>query len=136
MSGNENRKAIIAYWWEKAHESLASAEREFDASAFVFAINRIYYAAFYAVSAALLSKGVTFKKHSAVRSSFHSEFIKTGHLPAEWGKYYDQLFRDRQEGDYIPLIDFKRSYIQTQLSRCKEFLNMIKPIIDDYLLHS
>jgi uncharacterized protein len=133
MSDNENRKVIIAYWWEKANESLLSAEREFKASAFVFAVNRIYYAAFYGVCAVLLSKGVTFKKHSAVRSSFHSEFIKTGILSSEWGKYYDQLFRDRQEGDYIPLIEFDHSYIKTQLSRCKEFLGVLKPLLDDYI---
>ena len=42
---------MVEYWWEKAKKSLKSANREFEAGAYDFAINRLYYAAFYGVSA-------------------------------------------------------------------------------------
>lgn len=72
-----------------AEDSLNSAQRELDAGALAFAVNRLYYAAFYGVSALLLERRYSFKKHSGVRSIFHKEIIKTGLLDTKWGKCYD-----------------------------------------------
>ena len=129
MSTEEQRREVVRYWWSKAEDSLASARREFEARAYDFAINRLYYAAFYAVSAALLERKLTFKKHTGVRATFHREFIKTGLLDVKWGKLYDQLFEDRQEGDYVALIAFDREYVEAQLSRCTQFLDELRPLI-------
>ena len=74
----EPRKDVVRYWWSKAEESLASAHREIEAGSYAFAVNRVYYAAFYGVSAALLDRHLSFSKHSGVRAVFHREFIKTG----------------------------------------------------------
>jgi uncharacterized protein (UPF0332 family) len=94
-----------------------------------FAVNRLYYAAFYAVSAALLERQRSFRKHSGVRAAFHREFIRTGLLDVEWGKFYDRLFEDRQEGDYLALVSFEQNYIEAQLIRCAEFLENLRPLI-------
>lgn len=56
MSADEQRAEVIRYWWSQAEESLASARRELEAGAYAFAVNRLYYAAFYGVSAALLER--------------------------------------------------------------------------------
>jgi len=129
MSTEERRIEVVRYWWSKAEDSLASAQREFEAQAYDFAVNRLYYAAFYAVSAALLERKLSFKKHTGVRATFHREFIKTGLLGVKWGKLYDQLFEDRQEGDYVALIAFDREYVEAQLTRCTQFLNELRPLI-------
>jgi hypothetical protein len=42
---------VVRYWFEKAEVSMISARREFEAGSLSFAINQLYYAAFYAVSA-------------------------------------------------------------------------------------
>lgn len=103
--------------------------REFEAGSFVFSVNRVYYAAFYAACAALFERRQTFKKHAGVRAAFHREFIKTGLLDMRWGKLYDQLFEDRQEGDYITFIEFDREYVEHQIDECKEFLKQIRLLI-------
>lgn len=41
------RHEVVRYWWSKAEESLASARRELEAGSHLFAVNRLYYAAFY-----------------------------------------------------------------------------------------
>lgn len=79
----------------KAQKSLKSAKREFEAGAYVFSVNRIYYAAFSGVSAVLLERKMSFKKHSGVRANFHKLIIKEGLLDVKWGKFYDKLFEDR-----------------------------------------
>lgn len=129
MGEDSRRKQVIRYWWSKAEESLAAASRELDAGALAFAMNRIYYAAFYAVSAALLDRNLSFKKHSGVRSTFHREFVKTGLVETNWGKFYDRLFEDRQEGDYIALVEFERDYVEDHLARCRKFLASLKSLI-------
>jgi uncharacterized protein (UPF0332 family) len=84
---------------------------------------------FYAASAALLDRKLTFKKHSGVRAAFHQEFIKKGLLDLKWGKFYDQLFEDRQEGDYMALISFEQKYVEFQLSQCSRFLKELRNLI-------
>lgn len=129
MTSEDQRAEVVRYWWTQAEESLASAQRETVAGAYTFAVNRLYYAAFYAVSAALLERQRSFRKHSGVRAAFHREFIKTGLLDVEWGKLYDRLFEDRQEGDYIALASFDQDYLEAQLTRCVEFLENLRPLI-------
>jgi len=129
VTPEEHRAGVVQYWWTKAEECLSSAQRELNAGALAFAKNRIYYAAFYAVSAALLERQASFKKHSGVRAAFHREFVRSGLLDVKWSKFYDQLFEDRQEGDYIALIDFEREYVESQLAQCREFHVALRPLI-------
>lgn len=51
MITEEKRLEIVRYWWSKAEDSLSPAWREFKAGSFSFAMNRLYYASFYGVSA-------------------------------------------------------------------------------------
>jgi len=98
VKSEQHRKDVIRYWWSKAEESLASAKRELDAGSFEFAMNRIYYAAFYAVSSILLKQQISFKKHSAVRSAFLREFVKSGLLDIKWVNFMISYSRiDRRE---------------------------------------
>ncbi len=120
---------MLRYWWSKAEDSPASAWRELEAGSYSFAMNRLYYAAFYAISAVLLERKLTCRKHSGVRAAFHRQFIKTGLLDTRWGQLYDQLFEDRQEGDYVVFISFDREYVQVQAEKCSGFLNEIRTLL-------
>ncbi len=84
----------------KARRALKAAQRHLDDSDFDFAASRAYYAAFYAMESALLTKGVTCSTHSGAIAVFSERFIKTGILPVEFGAKTARLFRERQIGDY------------------------------------
>ncbi|MFW6017003.1 MAG: HEPN domain-containing protein [bacterium] len=128
---NKNQKELmIKYWWEKAQNSFDSAKREFKAGAYEFAINRLYYSAFYAVSALLMENDMSFKKHTGVRSFFHKEFIKKGLIEVKWGRFYDRLFEDRQEGDYTAFANFEEDYVKEQINSCEKFLKQIEIMMD------
>ncbi len=124
----QQRNEVINYWLEKAESSMLSAQRELDAGAYIYSVNRLYYTLFYAVSAVLLKKGVAFKKHSGVRAAFHRNIVKPGLMEIKWGKLYDQLFEDRHEGDYIALVEFNKDYVEFRLKECKAFLAELKKI--------
>lgn len=64
------------------------------------AVNRAYYAAFYAVLALLQTIGKTPRKHKGALALFDTEFIKTGLLPEELSATLHRLFDARQEDDY------------------------------------
>ena len=51
MSDEEKIGEVVRYYWQLAEESIASAHREVEEDALHTVMNRIYYAAFYAVSA-------------------------------------------------------------------------------------
>jgi uncharacterized protein (UPF0332 family) len=109
MNEGEARKTLIALWLEKAEEALASAQLELNAGHTNFAVNRLYYACFYAVTALLLRDGKQFARHSAVKSEFIRTYIKPTRIDVKWNKFYQKLFDDRQESDYIPTSAFEAS---------------------------
>ena len=84
----------------KADRSQRAARRHLEEGDADFAIGRAYYAVFYLLEALLLTKGLTFSRHSAVIAAFNEHFVKPGVFPAHVSKTISSLFRDRQIGDY------------------------------------
>lgn len=102
MTLDEARERLAKEWLGLADEALASARREHQAGQDRFAINRCYYACFYAVSAVLLREGKTFVRHVALRQAVHSELVHPGRIDARLGQFYNDLFRSRHLADYDP----------------------------------
>jgi len=130
MNEGEARKTLIVLWLKKADEALASAELELNAGHINFVVNRLYYACFYAVTALLLRDGKQFARHSAVKSEFVRTYIKSGQIDAKWNKFYQKLFDDRQEGDYVPTATFEASDVSTYLQQAREFVGLVRDLID------
>ena len=130
MNESEAQKTLIGLWLKKAEESLASAELELNAGHANFAVNRLYYACFYAVTALLLQDGKQFARHSAVKSEFIRTYIKSGRVDVKWNKFYQKLFDDRHEGDYIPTATFEAQDVSTCLQQSREFIGLIRGLID------
>ncbi len=129
MTSDEAKKAITELWLEKADESLESAELELRAGHTTFALNRIYYACFYAITALLHKEGKSFSKHSAVKAEFNRRFVKTLRVEKHWGKFFGSLFEDRQEGDYLPIIVFDAEDIASRLEQAREFILVIRKLL-------
>jgi uncharacterized protein (UPF0332 family) len=65
------------------------------------AINRMYYACFYAVGALLVLNGVETSSHSGMRQKFGQLFVKTGEINRDLGKHYSELFEKRHKGQVL-----------------------------------
>ena len=98
-------KALIDYRLDEANEALRDAELLLEASRYRAAANRLYYAAFYAAIAVLLSRRLEYSKHSAVIAFFDREFIRTGILPREYSRTLHRAFSERQQDDYMPFVE-------------------------------
>ncbi|HEX9870691.1 MAG TPA: HEPN domain-containing protein [Candidatus Tectomicrobia bacterium] len=130
MTEEQKRGEVVRYRWERAHTSLKAAGREAAAGDYPLAINRAYYALFYAVSALLLEEGRRFGKHTSVRAAFNRDIIRAGRLSETDGDIYNQLFRDRHEGDYVEFTKFDAQYVQVNIEACEEFLAHLRPLLN------
>jgi hypothetical protein len=68
MNKEQADRILIRLWLEKAAEALASARLELAEGHPGFAVNRLYYACFYAVTVLLLTSGKQFARHSVLSS--------------------------------------------------------------------
>jgi len=70
--------ALARHRLAQAHETLAEANQLLASQAFRGAVNRLYYAAFYAARALLALREVDAARHGGLISLFQQHFIKTG----------------------------------------------------------
>ena len=94
MSGSVND--LVRYRLARAEETLAEARLLAEGNHWNAAVNRLYYACFYAILALFGQEGLTSSRHSGIRSLFNIRFMKTGKLSKETASTYNDLFERRQ----------------------------------------
>jgi uncharacterized protein (UPF0332 family) len=91
---------------DKAYRALASARLQLDSGDVDGACNRAYYAMFDAARAALLAANAptppeVARTHSSLITAFSLHLVKTGRIPAEFGKALNRAADIRLVADYI-----------------------------------
>ena len=103
---DENFSALSRYRLEQAEEAaISDAELLLNEARYRATVNRLYYACFYAATAALLVYRQQYSKHSAVIAFFDKTFIKSGILPREYSRTLHEAYNERQEDEYTPLAE-------------------------------
>ena len=124
-------KDLIEYRLNRAKDTLDDAHILAEKSKWNSTINRLYYAAYYAVTALLLKSNIRTSTHNGVKSNFSEHFIKTNVISKEFGKIYSQLFTWRQKGDYDDLFDFEKDRVMPYFTPVKELIDRIEKIIKE-----
>jgi len=120
---------LIQYRVNRAFETLREAETMIENQFWNAAVNRIYYACFYAVSGLLLKKGVDSSTHKGLRQMFGLHFVQTGIVSKEYGKFFSDLFDRRHTGDYDDFITFDKETVLNLFSTGSEFVKEITDLI-------
>ncbi len=94
-----NRESVLIYL-DGAREALRNARYNLDGDFYGVAINRAYYAFFYAATALLLTLDLTRSKHSGVMGSFRERFVKAGIFSVQDSQAYGDAFQTRNTTDY------------------------------------
>lgn len=130
MSESEliNKQAIGIYL-EGAREAIRSARFTFDGDFYGVAVNRAYYAFFYAATALLLSLDLTRSKHSGVMAAFREYFVKPGFFPVDDSRTYGEAFELRNITDYEMLGQADETQAQAIIENANRFLERC----EDYL---
>ncbi len=130
MKGSE-REDLIAYRLNRATETLSEIEILVNNGLWNTAINRLYYACYYAASALLLANDIKASTHSGVRQMLGLHFVKTGKIPLELGKVFTDLFDKRHASDYDDFISVSREDVEDLLPSAKEFIEKIITLLEE-----
>ena len=117
---------LLRYRMEQAHETLREAEILCNESALRGAVNRAYYAMFYALLALLATKQLGTSRHSGALALFDREFVKTGIFPRELSRSLHLAFDRRQRHDYGEMTDLDRQVVEETLIDAKTFVTAIE----------
>ena len=96
-----NRQDLVKYYLERAAETLEDAKKLASLQSCNSSVNRLYYACFYAVQAALNAKiDLEAKTHSGIKSLFNLHYVKEGLITIDQSSFYSVLMQRRGESDY------------------------------------
>lgn len=129
----ESRNALIDYRLQRAFEALIEADYNADGNYYNTAVNRLYYAAFYAASALMLASQVECSTHSGIKSMLSLKFVKTGLLDRTHGRTFMQLFENRQSGDYEDFVYCDKEQYSILRPKTEDFIAAIKQLISEKL---
>ena len=125
------KRDLIEYRIKRAKDTLDDALILAEKNKWNSTINRLYYAAYYAVTALLLKSDIKATTHNGVKSNFSEYFIKTGIITKDHGKIFSQLFTWRQKGDYDDLFDFEKEKVLAYLEPVKDLIETIEKIVKE-----
>jgi len=121
-----DKNEYINYRIKKAKQTIAETKILMENKLWNTAINRMYYACYYAVGALLVKKGIETSSHSGCRQKFGQLFIHTGLINKQHGKHFSELFEKRQKGDYNDFFDFDEETVLRLYQPSIEFVNEIE----------
>jgi len=112
----------IALYLENAQEVLEVAQLNLDNDFYASAVNRAYYAIFYAANALLVTKRWSQSKHSGVISAFRQHFVKTGLIAPEYSDLYGRIMGNRHTSDYELESSITKEIARTDLADAQKFV--------------
>ena len=121
----------IRYRIERADETLLEVESHLNNGFWNTAINRMYYACFYAVSALLVKNNVEVSSHAGVRQQFGQLYVKPGIIDRDLGKHFTELFEKRNRGDYNDFIDYNENEARELLPKTAVLIQRIKSLLNE-----
>ncbi len=121
--------ALVQYRIQRSKETLLEAQMLIHNGFFNAAVNRLYYACYYAVNALLVSQRIAAQSHAGVKQMFGLHFIVTGKLPTYLGRFYNQLFNDRLTGDYDDFIAYDNEMLAEIFPKAEDFVYQISTLL-------
>lgn len=121
----KNKEDYINYKLQKAAQSLKEARLLIINGMNDTAMSRLYYAAFYAVSALLVSKDYNPKTHVGVKTLFNKEFILKNKIDSKFSDFYSFIMAKRFEADYDDFVFIDEKNIEKLFTETQEFVDAI-----------
>lgn len=131
MSMNdEERLTMVKLELAKAHETFEEIEILRNAGKWNGAANRVYYSVFHAVNALFINDGIQSARHKASHALFSLHYIKTGKLPVDYGRLYNNLQTLREKSDYNCFYQVTEQDIADSVEQVRQFIDTIEKLID------
>jgi uncharacterized protein (UPF0332 family) len=122
---------LLRYRMSQADDSLREAGILRNADAQRGAVNRSYYAMFYALLALLATKQLGTSRHSGAISLFDREFVKTGVFAPDLSRALHLAFDRRQIHDYGEMIDLDAATSDEAIADATRFVAAVRQYLTD-----
>jgi uncharacterized protein (UPF0332 family) len=116
-----NRQAVVAYL-EGARDALQGAQYNLEGSFYGIAVNRAYYAFFYAATALLLTLDISRSKHAGVMAAFRECFVKPGAFSLQDSRAYGEAFELRNVADYEMMTNVDQAQAEAAVDSAVGFV--------------
>ena len=126
---DEQRVDIVKYRLENAFNTLSEVESHRKNGFYNTAVNRMYYACYYAARAILTAYHIEAKSHEGVRQQLGLNFVLTGKISEEQGRFYSRLFSKRTTGDYDDFINHTLETVDELYPQAHAFVNTIAELL-------
>ncbi|MBM4079643.1 MAG: HEPN domain-containing protein [Planctomycetes bacterium] len=113
---------LVEYRLAQARQTLDAGRQLLTGRYFRDAVNRAYYAMFYASLGLLASRQLGSSKHTGVLSLFGQHFVNTGSFSSATGAYLRQAFELRQKCDYREFVEPTPGQAEEIIRHAGEFL--------------
>ena len=130
---DQQRCDIVRYRMENALKMLSEVESHRQNGFYNTAVNRMYYACYYAATAKLISMGIEVKSHDGVRLNLGKHVVMTGTLSPELGRFYSRLFSKRSTGDYDDFVNHTLETVDELLPNAHLFINTLITQLNEWL---
>ena len=129
MTENEKLE-MISYRIKRARDTFQEVQLHIENKLWTTAVNRLYYACYYAVSALLLKHNIKTQQHAGARQMFGLHFVKTNLIPRELGKFYSDIFDMRHTGDYDDFVDYTKEDVMSVLQPANDLISEIEKLLN------
>ena len=130
MQYEEGAVELSKYRLETAESTYRMAELCYENGGYRDAVNRSYYAAFYALRAVLALEGTDFKRHKDVMGYFNKEYVAKEIFPRELGRRIGILQRVREKSDYDDFYIASREKANEQFQTAELVINEVKKYLE------
>ena len=130
---NEVNLDLVRHRLQRAFEALEEAQLLHESGHLHAAVSRLYYACFYAVSALLLTEGLSFAKHTSVLATLDRNWVKPGKLPVQVGRFTRKMFERRQQSDYGDLVKFDEVDVARWAVQAQETVAIVVSLVEQTL---
>ena len=119
----------IKYRIAKAYETIEEVQTHIENRFWNTAINRMYYACFYAIGALLAQHKIEVNSHTGVRQKFGEHFVKNGKFDKGLAKHFTELFDKRYKGDYNDFFDYDEETVLRLYPLSKELIIQVEKLL-------
>ena len=125
----ENVNALVSYRLSRAKETLAEVPHLRDMGYFNTAVNRLYYACYYAMVALLIKNHIQASIHAGVKQMLGLHFVSKGLITRKSNRSFSLLFERRHSSDYDDFAYATCEEVDELLPKAKSFISEIEALL-------
>ena len=127
----DKAKDLCIYRINSALETLDATKVCIESKHYKDAINRSYYASFYAIKAVLAMEGIDFKRHKDVVAYFNKNYVATEVFDKKLGRMLSNLQQTRETSDYDDFFIASKEDAETQCENAESIIEAVKKYLKD-----